>query len=214
MKTFAEWFDAGFCINLDHRADRWDQSRQELEQIGLKGRVHRFPGYHKVKRCDGSISGNAGCTASHRGVLEIIAFFNYHRALVLEDDFARVHPIENFNQYWSEIQQEIPADWDLIYLGGHYGEAPKYRVSKHIIRCNSMLTTSSYIVNGQMARIMAPYIYGDSSIDNLIGSFAKDHNCYIVQPRLFVQRDSFSDIQERYCENRHCMLDSAHENMV
>ncbi len=109
---------------------------------------------------------------------------------------------------------EIPEHWDMLYLGGHYGEPPIARVSPHVIQCGRMLTTSSYGITAQMARKMAPYISGVGPIDSLYGGFHRDNRCLILSPRLMIQRPSFSDLQEREMSNSDCMLDESHEQMV
>ncbi len=42
-------------------------------------------------------NGNMGCTASHRGVLELICHHRWQRTLILEDDFMIVVPPDEFH---------------------------------------------------------------------------------------------------------------------
>lgn len=37
-----DFFDDIYCINLDHRKDRWEQSQKEFNSVGLLPRVQRF----------------------------------------------------------------------------------------------------------------------------------------------------------------------------
>lgn len=211
MNSFMSYWDKVFCINLDRRKDRWDQCLLNFEKYGIH--AERFSGHDNVV-VDGRKSGNAGCTASHRGVLEIIAHNQWNRVLVLEDDFICVHQPEEFHNLWDTMIREVPENWDLLYLGGHYSCPPKRRISPHVIQFNRMFTTSSYGIRGNVAKLMAPNIYGDQSIDSLFSSFAENMNAYIFQPRLMVQAPSFSDIQEMEVNHTFCMLDRNHENMV
>lgn len=54
------------------------------------------------------------CALSHRLVYEDIIKLNHERALVLEDD--ALIKAENLI-YWPAIMMQLPADWDLLYLG-------------------------------------------------------------------------------------------------
>lgn len=205
--TVNDYFDKIICINLDRRTDKWAECQKQFDKYGLT--VERFSGHDMA----GAIGwGNNGCTASHRGVLELICHHKWKRTLILEDDFHIRHT--DFHQMFSDMIGEVPNDWDMLYLGGHYSEKPKSRVSKHVIRINRMATTSSYAVTYDFARKVAPGIFGIGPIDCLYFEQHLSSNCYIFQPRLMVQRPCFSDIQNKECDNSGCMEDTTHENMV
>lgn len=202
-------FDRVFVINLDRRADRWDHAKSEMQKLHLI--AERFSAYDSPIN-DGKPNGNMGCTASHRALLEIIAYNKWKRVLVLEDDFLTLY--DDVPERLDAMLPEVPKDWDLIYLGGHYAEKPISRVSPHVIRCAGMLTTSSYVITWQAARRMAPYISGIGPIDNLFSMFARTQKHYILQPRLFAQYTSKSDLCGETRDNVPCMTDTRHENMV
>lgn len=207
-----DYFDRIFVINLASRTDRRAHAEAELAKLGIT-KAEWFDAYNRPIDHNGKPNGNMGCTASHRAVLEIIAYNKVPRALVLEDDFEVCvnSPLDWFNG----MIKEVPETWEMLYLGGHYGEPPLSRVSQHVIRIGRMLTTSSYGITWQMARKMAPYICGIGPIDSLYGGFhTKDHECYALSPRLFIQYNNFSDLQDRVMDNSLCMLDKRHESMV
>lgn len=208
-----QYFDKIYCINLERRPDKWVQCMEQFDRFGIV--AERFDGHEPTKDLSsGEIygGGNSGCTNSHRGVLELIAHHRFERALVLEDDFQIVY--DDFQERFDYIVDQVPNDWDMLFLGGHYPAKPKKRVAPNVIRFNTMLTTSSYGVTWKMAKKMAPHIFGVGPIDNLYHAFQTTHNCYIFSPRLIVQRPSFSDIQGREMDNSQCMLDPRHEEMV
>jgi hypothetical protein len=173
--------------------------------------VERFEGYDQIS--DGNrVNGNLGCTASHRALLEIISYQQWPRVLILEDDFEVC--VSDFNERFSEMIEEVPTDWDMLYLGGAYGEPPQYRHSDHVIRINRIMTTSSYAVTAQMARRLAPYVSGGGPIDSVYGNFHSQTNSYISQPRLMVQYANVSDLVEQHMDNSQSMLDPHHEDML
>lgn len=211
MTPLEDFFPRIFVINLAKRTDRWATCVEIFQTFGIT-RFERFEAIGGVVDEHGRVNGNAGCTASHRAVLDLIIEQQIPRALVLEDDFepTRGDLMECFAN-WS---RELPIDWDFLYLGGHYGEPPISRVSPHIIRCGQMLTTSSYGITLAMAKKLAPSISGVGPIDSLYGGFHREHNTLIFSPRLFIQRPSFSDLQEREMDNSAAMLDERHERLV
>lgn len=210
MTTIETYFDKIFCINRDWRTDRWEDCLKEFEKFNLT-KVERFQAYDHAK-IDGWVGGNGGCVASHRALLDIIAYEKWPRVLILEDDFKIVH--EDFHQRFDAMIGDVPNDWQMLYLGGHYQEKPQYRVSRRVIRIGGMMTTSSYAVTWQTARLIGPNIYGGGPIDTLYYQWNRELKCYIFQPRLMVQRESFSDLQGYVMNNEPCMLDTSHENMV
>lgn len=206
---FQKNFDKVFVINLDRRTDRWTNAQKNLLRLGLV--AERFSGYDNVLY-EGTVNGNAGCTASHRALLEIIAYNKWNRVLVLEDDFLPLY--DNVPERYESMIGDVPADWSILYLGGHYREAPISRVTPHVIRCAGMLTTSSYVINHHAARRMAPKICGIGPIDNLFSLFAQEQKHYIFQPRLFAQYTSMSDLCGETRNNIICMTDGFHEGLV
>ncbi len=209
MNPLNTFFDEIFVINREARTDRRAGCSEQFEMFGIRN-VTWFTAHEGVV-VDGRINANAGCTASHRALLEIIAHQRIPRALILEDDFQIVHG--DFSERFEAMARELEAlaiVWDMLYLGGHYGEAPIARLSPHVIRCGRMLTTSSYGITWQIARKMAPYIGGIGPIDSLYGGFHRENTCLILDPRLMIQRPSYSDLQEREMSNAACMLDDSH----
>lgn len=203
-------FDKVFVINLDRRTDRWVKAQEHLESLGIT-KAERFPGHDGVVT-DGRINGNAGCTASHRALMEIIAYHKWDWTLVLEDDFLPLY--NDVPTRYEKMIDQVPDNMDLLYLGGHYAEPPISRVSHNVIRCGRMMTTSSYVITHQYARKIAPYLTGIGPIDSLFSGFAHDNNHYIFQPRLFAQWTSYSDLCLHTRDNVPCMTDTNHENMV
>lgn len=199
-----DYFDHVFCINCAHRIDRWTHV---LEQC----RLHKI----ELERVDGVYIkgwGNDGCTASHRLVLEKIAEGPWDRVLVLEDDFECIYP--DTQSKFEDLITWVPDDWELLYLGGHYGDKPRARINQHVILTGYMKTTSSYGITKAQAAKMAPAIAGIGPIDDLFSGFAMKDRSYILQPRLMVQYTGYSDLQQREMGNAACMMDTNHENMV
>lgn len=205
--TINEYFGRVVVVNLRRRPDRWADVIRECEKTGLV--VERFEAIDA-----GPDDGNRGCSASHRAVMDLVVQNQWPRCLVLEDDFKAIY--DNTQERFASMIGEVPEPWDQIYLGGHYAEKPRARVSPHVILIGQMKTTSSYGVTLEAARELrdlVPIGTGDA-IDNLWANYNATKRAYIFQPRLFVQRAGYSDLQKREMSNEGCMTDSLHENLV
>jgi GR25 family glycosyltransferase involved in LPS biosynthesis len=205
--TLNTYFDKIFWIGSTHRPDKEAAILAQLSGLGVQ--AQKFEAHWKP--VSDRPSGNFGCTSSHRGVLEHICQNpHWRRTLILEDDAMFM---EGFGDKFHTAISDAPLLWDFLFLGGSYAETPKKRFNKHWIQTNGLMTTSSYGITCEMARKMAPHISGDVGIDSLYHQFQRDNLCYMMTPRLVVQRPSYSDIQERDCDNSMSMLDSRHEEM-
>lgn len=236
-----DFFQRVFVINLPRRTDRRAVCEAELSTSGIDpARVEWFDG---VDRPD---NGHAGCTQSHRNLLRRVADGPWQRVLVLEDDFkvltlqdlvdngfAAYSPspvLDTFKSVlvgrgtlanrFEYLSQFLPGAWDMLYLAAGYGEPPISRLNKHVIRCGAMLTTGTYGITREFARVWTDKVdalYGDrhpGPIDSTFSKFAHEHLYYVFQPRLAFQRGILSDITGE--TNAYLMsgTDPVHERMV
>ena len=205
MRHIQDYFEKTIVINLAHRTDRWESCLAQFKKFEFKD-VIRFEA-HDMKHLS-----NHGCTASHRGVLELIRHNRWDRTLVLEDDFQIRH--DDVHDRFVSMIHEVPDNWDILYLGAHYGDERISRVSPHVIRASYVKTTSSYGITLDYASKICPYIGGGNAIDELYSGFNEKANSYVFSPRLMVQSYGFSDIQQIYANHALCMEDTRHENLV
>ena len=129
-QPIAEGLDEPWIINMDRRADRLEKFSKNHPE--LAGRVMRLPAFEGVKltltpriaRLFAPHDFNwkkpvMGCALSHLAIWTQLAneredIGNY---LILEDD-ARLAP--GWREAWEKAADEkaLPADWDVVYLGG------------------------------------------------------------------------------------------------
>lgn len=234
-----ELFSAAFVINLKRRQDRISEFWDDWDKHSgcPEGFVKRWNAF------DNPTNGHAGCTRSHRELLALIAHSTADRVLIMEDDSsiitqevlyeagfrpgARVwntwHSAQgsNLNERFDFLSAHLPDKWDVLYIGGGYGEPPISRYNKHVLRVGFIQTTSCYGVTREFARKFSVELnqkgnfdWHPGPIDNTIGGFAKDNLFYCLQPRLTYQRNSFSDIAGTSNSYLNSMTDPVHENMV
>lgn len=230
MTPIESYFDAIFLVNLKRRVDRLEESKDVFAQLGMDFANVRIFEAHDKPHADvpsgenplvaGRPDGNFGCTSSHRGLFEIIAHEKIPRALILEDDFdiaftgpdrrRKCDPQALFAAY----VPELPTRWDMLFLGRHFAEMPQAFRSPHVVKIGRMLTTSSYGITAEFARKIAPHVSGIGPIDTLLGGFQRDNECYCVEPTLFIQRKSFSDLRDQVEDYVSPMQDMNHLNAL
>jgi GR25 family glycosyltransferase involved in LPS biosynthesis len=231
-----EYFDKIFVINLARRQDR----REGVDFILRGNDVNDyclFAGY------DNAIEHHAGCTRSHRMLIKDIANSDWERVLILEDDIDFISldvlkgggyipeqanwktwcsvPKSTLQERFSYMLGFVPQGWDVLYLGGGYAGPPIKRINKHVIRCGRMMTTSSYGITREFAKVFTekvdkalPDIDSLGPIDCIFSGLAHEHNFYIFQPRLFYQRESPSDITGQTHSYLQSMTDCVGEESV
>lgn len=208
MTFFEKFFDGNLVyINLARRPDRRASFEREMKHLGI---TH----YERFDAIDAGIGrGNHGCCASHRAVMDLIVKRGLRRAFVFEDDcIVRDQFRESFHEAVVPPLNELPDDWDAIYLGGGYADDPQGWHSKHLIRINGMKTTSSYGVTAATALGLRDYIPEEcgQGIDDIVSGYLQNKNAFICEPRLFIQYNNYSDLQRAVLNNGMSMEDTGH----
>ncbi len=192
-------FDKIYLINLNHRHDRLQKSMAEVERIGLEN-VKRFPAINAkalgITKKDLDNPGLIGCFLSHFAILQEAVVNNYKRLLIMEDD---VTFINGFNEAMTYALEQLPSDWELVYLGytERYGENTfKKRVSDSIVIPNDPWGTQAYIVQNEGIRILYENLqhikdHIDIQISRYINPKLKVYELY---PSLCPQSGAESDI--------------------
>jgi GR25 family glycosyltransferase involved in LPS biosynthesis len=119
------YVDNVYLINMDKDIDRLKKVTKECDKVNIK--FERFPGI-KVSDLSQNIldkyvpeeiqkygsDGMIGCGLSHLLIWQDAIKKNYKNILVLEDD---VQFTDNFNEYLENVMEELPKDYDILYLG-------------------------------------------------------------------------------------------------
>lgn len=181
-----------YVINLEKRTDRID----ELEFAKIP-----FP-YERFRATDGDVflneeenkymRGHFGCWDSHRRLLEHLQYSSDDYTLVLEDDVQFVDGL-----LISELMAELPSDWDLLYLGGlNKGEIKKF--SEHLDIAETIWQTHAYIIRKKFIPILLEQLNNYRwKVDIVFSEALVKGNCFISNPPIAIQRESYSDITKR-----------------
>lgn len=168
-----------YCLNLDSRPDRWEESLIEFEKQGLK--AERIPG----------IWGNVN-----------LAYYNAMKiasgksSLIFEDDV-------EFISEWKDALNELPEDWDCVFLGANLNKIHKNRYSDHLYIYEDGWAAHAIGYSAKMLEWLLENfdpscgtIYDEWLRVNVLPKF----KCFIVAPLAAVQRANFSDYRNRYVD--------------
>ena len=192
-----DYFHKTLCINLDSRPDRWEEAQKEFAKYAFK--VERVSGIEGSKMNldfpPEIKEGAVGCALSQLFCIKYAKQLGLSDFLLLEDD---IQFDENVNKLFFQYIEEVPSDWDMLYLGGqHFHGMNIQQVSEHVYRCEYTLAAHSVAFKST--------VY-DRFIDNLINitkpcdvHYAESHkeiNAYVIIPHLTWQRNTYSDIEK------------------
>jgi len=133
-----ENIDAILYINLDHRTDRDEHIRHEIQWIDPTfSKTHRISGVYVPHH------GALGCSTSHcNALMMMMQNPDWNTCMILEDDFTFSSPLDAKNQIDTLFKDSPPFD---VFLLAYNDIHMDYKASS-ICRVHSSQTTSGYIV--------------------------------------------------------------------
>ena len=179
-----KFFDRIIVINLERRSDRLREFDAEAKRIGFDYEVH--------KAIDGKVIGMDPIVAGRLSHIEVLRTIGRdEKVLICEDDalFA-----DDFNDRIDDYMSDLPADWDIFYLGALKNETKP--VNNHWVRQVVSTGTQAYCVNPAKVDLFIHIARDfDRWIDVAYRVWADRTNAYIAHPNLVIQRAGFSDLR-------------------
>jgi GR25 family glycosyltransferase involved in LPS biosynthesis len=212
--------DSGFLINLNRRTDRLDESLLEFDRIGIDG-IQRYEAVEIEKE---SMFSLLGCAQTHINIMKTQVESNSSSVMVFEDDFfLKEDNVINNRQFDSLIDIIVNYDYDLLMMGTSLKSQTEYKslmvdVPKILNQTTCYIsklpfakfTVSNYDFTNQNSIMFGEQI--DTFINTLVTRkhWKYDHEIYdsekilnhnlkifCINPILFYQRKSFSDISKK-----------------
>ena len=198
-----------FYINLESRLDRRNSIETQLKNIGLTN----FERFNAIKVMDGRV----GCTMSHIKCLEMAKERGYNHILICEDDTFFLDPKLFKTQLTTFLNNE--HKWDVVLFAGN--NVPPYeRIDDTCIAVSHCQTTTCYLVNGhyfdtllQNMRegldklLKEPTNPLDYAIDRYWLNLQKKDSWLLITPLTVIQREDYSDIENKRTDYSNLMLD-------
>ncbi len=175
-----------FCINLDKRADRW----QEFQDTWSAS-------YPQIQRFSGIVgpTGVDGCRESHFAVIRAVKEAGYPWVCIMEDDCI---PYEHFQEEFPKALAKLWKHRDKwsIFNGGPIALQSITRVDGQLLHIDTWACTQCIIINASAYNT----ILNDYSNEKpgAVDMYYKLYPTMCWTPPLTYQRDSPSDIQAGY----------------
>ena len=191
-----DFFPHQICINLDKRSDRWSKMRSRFSENGLD-EVVRFPALDgsslSIPASWQSFPGAYGCLQSHLGVVEQARENAWPSVLIFEDDVVLAPEI---NKIFDRYIDQVPADWDMIFLGAIHGP-PLIKVASNVVRVTHSLSTFAYALKHTIYdEFIEQTRKATSVLDENTRALQQDFNCYCFKPNVAWVEEDFSDVRE------------------
>lgn len=192
-----DFFEEIYCINLDHRTDRWEHAQKEFEKLGIKDRVKRFSA---IKHNDGRI----GLIKSNLEIVKEASKKNLKNVLIFEDDVKFIWYNEPIETLTKSIEQ-LTGKWNMFYLGANTHQ-PLIKTNKeNLVMLKNAFATQSICFNNNVFDMFINYadkINKISSTNEILDVWISKNIqergiVYMTNPILTTQMESFSDIEGR-----------------
>jgi hypothetical protein len=187
-----DFFAAIYCLNLDQRPDRWDNSLRRFTGLNIAARVERFPAISTPS------NHHAGCARSWRAMIAQARDRGLANFLGIEDDAIFLdNTLDVVSAGLSELEG---LDWDLLYLGGAAWETPAEIPGHVALQSPRGLTcTHALAVNHTAYDRLLAEIPGAGGIDEWLTIYlaidqylcqhvnAGNYRAYVLNPRVATQ---------------------------
>lgn len=222
--------DGSLVVNLDAREDRWNEVKNTLKTFITADKFQRLsavdgkaiPGYgekpwFRGRAKDFRWAGRAGCTLSHRKVMEEGLRRGWDVFLVLEDDICLRDVSSDFWDRLNSLIFEKQTDWDMCYLGYTTPRGPAKTIAE--IDPNSSLceirgarTTHAYLVKASIAKWLSQELPTEETVWSWCANkrvvdrwysrnISQRYKVICVTPSLIVQAPSYSDLVGRVSDD-------------
>lgn len=215
------YLDKIYCLNLNKRTDRWDDSVLEFKKHNLD--VERFeatswedvfPGTAHIPRYRANIAHLHSFVRFFHEVIEK----DLSTVLLLEDDVCFA---EDLNSQFEELIKVLPEDWGMLYLGGNHNGGFYFTEDPRVIKCVNTLSTHAivfkkpffqtilYNLQHHLTSILdippptqyTPYVGSDV----WLGILQQVIPTYSFNPPLAWQKADYSDIEMKQTDSSHLL---------
>ena len=179
------------CLTLH----RWQEAHTELNRVGIK--PEKFPAVYNE---DPVKSFNQSQTAILSSITET--------TLVVEDDVQFIAV-----DFWTDIMNDMPKEFDLLYLGGNVIEPNKKRVSGFWWKCTDTWTTHAIIYSPEGAKRILELWDQELIYDEFLRRNQPQLKAFICKPFLAVQKPGYSSLQKQMVNYSH-IFDEAQKRLI
>lgn len=202
-----EYIEHIYYINLDYRTDRREEFEKEMSDFDIEAsKITRIPA-RSIPQL-----GVLGCAVSHIQALDTFLQSSFSVCLILEDDFEWTVDREYFEELLLPVFEE-KIQFDSIMLAGNVknSEPTEWPFLSRVLDAQ---TTAGYIITREFAPVLRENLIESTQLlwDWFEQTGEKKHeycldiywkklqqmsNWFILDPKVGMQRESYSDIEHK-----------------
>ena len=114
MSVLNNYFEKIYYLNLERRPDRNKECIDELTKYGIL--AERF---NAIDAKELNLKPWMGCLLSNLEIIKTAKERGFKNILILEDD---VIFNDNFDDLFNSYINQVPNNWDMLYLSGNHNE--------------------------------------------------------------------------------------------
>lgn len=181
-----EYFQHIALINLKKREDRLASSTKILDDFGVK--------YEVWEATDNMEFPCRGLVDSMQRYFRKVLDAGGDKCLLFEDDILPLVDAQVFNETMEKALQQLPADWDLFYLGGNCASGLQEFYSANLLPVKMMYATHATAYSKKAMEFIVNKTINEPVDNCLVRDFQPRKKIFITYPMLLTQKADFSNI--------------------
>lgn len=184
-KTLNETVDKIYCINLDRRQDRWQETTELFKRMSIEAT--------RVSAIDMPEDPGRGLRETIIGIFRDAIQEGHERILIFEDD-VEMEPDYFYEGFWS-CWNSLPEDWDMFYFSAMHQYWPIH-INENLFKLKWSTAAHAIIFRKQaFETILAELEQGTVISDVIYARLQHRLNAYCCIEPIAWQRKGFSDIE-------------------
>lgn len=179
-------------INLKKRPDRLEQSSKILDEFGVA--------YDVIEAIENNDRPCEGLVVTMQKYFRKLIDNGAERCLLFEDDIFNLTDADTFKDTMNNIVEQIPQDWDMIYLGCNPAGGMAKFYSNNLIPIPFAYATHAAAYSKRTMQFLTEREIHEPVDNFMVREFHPYAKCFVSYPLLFTQRPNYSDIGKAHTD--------------
>lgn len=198
MLDFESIFKNTFVINLEHRVDRRELVKDELKKLPISYSFFDAINGHELDYSGPLLKGEIGIKFTHIKILQKCIEENLDSCFIFEDD------VELHDNVYEELLKalvDLPEKVDLLYLGASHHQPP-ILIKGNIYSISHSYCAHAVFINKNIFQELLNYLLKIEQypLDVIYAMLQPTLNSYAIYPHLAWQKNTYSDIQNKFID--------------
>lgn len=191
-------FENTKIITLPHRFDRQEFVKKELEKLPIFYDFYEGINGHELDYNGPLLKGENGIKLTHIEILKKCIESNSNSCFIFEDD-VELH--ENVLAELERILPLVPDDVDVLYLGASHHIRPQH-INDNIYKVFHSYCAHAVFINKTVFVKLLDGLrfHSDKPLDVVYAIIQPTINAYAIYPHLAWQKNTYSDIQNKFVD--------------